>query len=985
MDRSTGAEAARLAALRELRVLDTPPEPVFDALVEAAALACDMPISMISLIDAERQWFKAAIGLEGTRETPREHAFCAKAIRDDELLEVPDATLDPRFADNPMVVDPPGIRFYAGAPLCLGDGSRVGTLCVLDRKPGELTPSQRTVLGHLAEAAVKLLEARRTALELGVNEAMLHETGALADIGGWELDLESGAIAWSEQTCRIHGLDPGYRPSLREAIRFYAPEARPLVLRALRGAVEQGRSWDLELPFVRSDGHRLWVRAVGRAEREEGRIVRLLGAFQNVTAQVHQRRALERAHERMVLATESGRIGVWDWHVRADTLDWTPQMYELFGLPPGPERVVPDHWLERVHPDDRPTIEDSLHDALAGHEELDAEFRVVHDDGSVHHLRIAARPTRSPDDAALRLLGTCWDVTPLRRLSDELAGQRELLHVTLQSIGDAVITTDAAGRVTWLNPEAEHLCGWSSSEAACRALPEVFEIVHGETRQPAVDPVTTCLATGLTANLADGTVLLSRGGEEYGIQDSAAPIRDADGELLGSVLVFRDVSEQRRLAGEMSYRATHDALTGMVNRSELELRLGRALTRAREEGGERALLYVDLDRFKLVNDACGHGVGDRLLQQVARLMGSVIGAGDTLARIGGDEFAVIVEEASGEAAHRLGRKLCARMDDFRFAHEGQRFRIGASIGLVPIDCRWTGAAAIMRAADAACYAAKDAGRNRVHAWFDTDQSMRERDRETRWAARIEQALDEDGFALHAQRIGPANGEPDGLHAEILVRLRDEEGRTIPPGAFLPAAERFHLVTRIDRWVLQRVIGIVGALADLSTVRTICINLSGQSVGDREFRRDAIAALERAGGEVCRRLCLEITETAAITNVGDAAAFTLQMRALGVRIALDDFGAGASSFGYLRNLSADVLKIDGRYIRNMLDDALDDAAVRCFVDVARLTGMQTVAEHVDRPELLERVRAIGIDCVQGYLLHEPEPLENVFRSAESAAA
>ena len=728
------------------------------------------------------------------------------------------------------------------------------------------------------------------------------------------------------------------------------------------------------------------MRALGRTEFENGKPVRVLGAFQDITRRTAERHALEQAHERMVLATESGRIGIWDWDIASGEADWTPQMYPLLGMPPGPERVAGEAWMARVHHGDRDALRESVRQALASGEPLDTEFRTLRGNGGIGHLRVAARTTRGADGReAIRMRGAIWDVTPLRDLSDELAAQHERLRVTLQSIADAVVTVDADARVTWLNPAAERLTGWRSDEAAGLAVGNVCPLVDEETLQADPDPVSACLGGDAEPRPSGRSLLISRTGERFGVENSVAPIRSAAGELLGAVFVCRDVSEQRRLSREMSYRASHDALTGLVNRTELETRLERTLARAREHGSAHALIYIDLDRFKLVNDTCGHSIGDRLLQQVAKLMASAMRLEDTLARTGGDEFAALLEDCSSDHAERVAREICRRLDDFRFVHDKQRFHIGASIGLVPIDGRWTDIAAPMKAADLSCYAAKRAGRNRVHRWLETDARLTEHGREAAWVARLEQALDDDRFVLFAQRIDPAAGRTDALHAELLIRLRNDDGRLIGPDAFLPAAERFHLATRIDRWVLHETIGRLGSLAAPSAGMTLCVNVSGQSVGDAEFHRDAIAALTRAGEDVCRRLCLEITETAAITNMDDAVAFAEKVRLLGVRIALDDFGAGASSFDYLRRLPADVLKIDGRYIRNMIDDPLDDAAVRCFVDVARVTGVRTVAEYVDRPEVLARVREIGIDHVQGFLLHEPEPLDDLLAAPCRAAA
>ncbi len=1234
-------EPERLRALQRLDVLDSAPEREFDALVAAAALICGVPISLVSLIDRDRQWFKANVGLSGVTETPRDMAFCAHAILADGLFEVPDALADPRFADNPLVTTAPDIRFYAGVPLRLSGGEHVGTLCVIDRVPRQLTDQQRETLRLLSIAAVQALESRRMARAfvagearfrslseaspLGVfatdaggactytnarwrsifglseanalgegwsrtlhpddklavftewqraaalkqdfdmefrvrrddgsvrhvrsvsrpvlddqgqvaefvgsveditdrlqarqaldekherlaaivegtgagtwewnvqtgetrfnerwaqivgatladlspttiqtwgdlahpddlarsgallqahfngetaayecearmrhrdghwvwvldrgklltrsadgqpewmfgthlditerkkqeeqlrkSEELLNRTGALAEVGGWDVDIASGHIRWSEQTCRIHGVEPGYQPQLAEAINFYAPEARPTIEAAVAQAMAEGEGWDLELPFIQQGGQRIWVRAVGSAAFEAGKPVRLFGAFQDITQRVHAQQALRAAQQRVTLATESGRIGIWDWNLQTGVLIWDALMYGLYGMPEGPGTDGYELWARHLHPDDRSRAEGAVHAALQSGADFQSEFRIVWADGSVHHLCASGRIVRGAEGKAERMVGANWDVTQLRQLTSELAGKHELLRVTLQSIGDAVITTDAEGRVTWLNPAAERMTGWLCGEAMQRPLAQVFHIVNEETRQPTENPVATCLKQGKIAGLAKHTVLVSRNGEEFGIEDSAAPIRNPDGQVLGAVLVFHDVTEQRRLSGEMSYRATHDALTGLVNRTEFESRLRRTLDKAHEDRSEHALLYIDLDQFKLVNDACGHSVGDQLLQQIAKLLQEAVRARDTLARLGGDEFAVILEHCTADQAARLAQKICDRMEEFRFIHEERRFRIGTSIGLVPVDNRWANTAAAMQAADTSCYAAKEAGRNRVHAWFDTDKAMRARHGEMQWATRLEQALDEKRFVLYAQRIEPLDGPSAGLHAEVLLRLLDTDGSLIPPGAFLPAAERFHMATRIDRWVLKQAVRQIQSTADLKRLDTLCINLSGQSVGDRAFHRHAIDALTEAGGAVCERICLEITETAAVTNMADAAVFIGQVRALGVRIALDDFGAGASSFGYLKTLKVDLLKIDGSFIRDVIDDPLGDAAVRCFVDVARVVGVKTVAEFVDRAEVLVRVRELGIDYAQGYLVHKPEPIENVFRVFSNSA-
>jgi len=411
----------------------------------------------------------------------------------------------------------------------------------------------------------------------------------------------------------------------------------------------------------------------------------------------------------------------------------------------------------------------------------------------------------------------------------------------------------------------------------------------------------------------------------------------------------------------------------------------RLLENAKAEHSSSALMYIDLDQFKLVNDACGHSVGDQLLRQVSSLLQSCVRGRDTVARLGGDEFGILLERCDMHQAKSIGEKICDQMNEFRFLHDERRFRVGTSIGLVPLDDRWANMAQVLQAADASCYAAKEAGRNRVHAWFDTDRAMKSRHGDMQWVTRLEEALDEDRFELYAQKIIPIHEPNDRLHFEVLLRLREPDGTLVPPGAFLPAAERFHMATRIDRRVTARVFDWLSGLGhEINQIEMVSVNLSGQSIGDRTFHQHLLKSIKLAQFDV-RKLCFEITETAAITNFGDAKVFIDEVRRLGAKVALDDFGAGVSSFSYLKTLPVDFLKIDGQFITDLLDDKLDEAAVRCFHDVAKVVGVRTIAEFVEREDVLTALREIGIDMAQGYLVHRPEPIENLvstFRMIES---
>jgi len=350
--------------------------------------------------------------------------------------------------------------------------------------------------------------------------------------------------------------------------------------------------------------------------------------------------------------------------------------------------------------------------------------------------------------------------------------------------------------------------------------------------------------------------------------------------------------------------------------------------------------------------------------------------GDVVARLGGDEFALLLPACQTAAAERVAKTICAQFADFRFVHGEHRMLVGASIGLAAVDDHWIDPAAVMQAADASCYSAKQTGRNRVVTFSDDESAILQRAGESQWARRIEQALDEDRFVLHGQKIVPLHNRDPGAKLELLLRMVDVDGSLISPAAFMPSAERYHLMGRVDRWVVRHAIAWLHGLLERGDAPSVSVNLSGQSVSDRGFHRWALDELAAAGPAVCQRVILEVTETAVVTNLADAANFMGEARALGVKTALDDFGAGSSSFGYLKKLPLDYLKIDGQFIRNILTDPLDAAAVRCFVDVARVVGLKTVAEFVESEEIQRHLAELGVDLVQGYHVHRPGPLPTV---------
>ena len=560
----------------------------------------------------------------------------------------------------------------------------------------------------------------------------------------------------------------------------------------------------------------------------------------------------------------------------------------------------------------------------------------------------------------------------LAQTNDVLRTDKELFRITLASIGDAVITTDSTAHVTYVNTVAEHLTGWDHLAATGHPLTEVFHILDEVTREPATDPVGRCLKRGERVGPGKRSLLIGRDQRELNIDMSAAPIRDSDNTSIGVVLVFRDVTGERKLAQQLSHQATHDTLTGLVNRDEFERRLIHLLGSANPYV-PHVLLYLDLDQFKVVNDTWGHAAGDDLLRQVSALLRTKLRARDTLARLGGDEFGILLEHCSVIEANRLSNSLREVLQGFRFGWNEKRFTITVSIGLVSITQAGETLAAVLSAADSSCYAAKEKGRNRVHVYQSDDTVLAQRNSEMRWMPRIQQALADERFRLYYQPIIALGSDAHEAHGEILLRMLDEAGHIVLPGAFLPAAERYGLMAGLDRWVVRRSFEALSARSGIGDNVMFHINISGQSLGAADFL-DFVTEQIDTTCVVPRNLCFEITETSAVSELAHALRFIATLKARGCQFALDDFGTGLSSFSYLKSLPVDYLKIDGGFVKGLVADAIDQALVEAVHHIGHIMNLRTIAECVENQAILLKLKQIGVDYGQGYALGHARPLD-----------
>ena len=573
------------------------------------------------------------------------------------------------------------------------------------------------------------------------------------------------------------------------------------------------------------------------------------------------------------------------------------------------------------------------------------------------------------------------DITQRKQAEAELQRLGEYNTLLLESTGDGIFGVDSELRCTFANHVACDMLGFSSDELIGQDMHALVQHSHEDGRPLAREqsPIYQTIREGKYL-WSESDVLWHQGLEPFPVQYSCNALR-SDGAIAGAVVVFRNIAEARAMAQKMEYLATHDPLTALFNRHEFERRLRAAMDNMSAKDQDCALCYLDLDQFKVVNDTCGHVAGDELLRQLASILHGRLRKQDTLARLGGDEFGVLFQGRSLHRAVNIAHEILGEIQNFRFVWEDKTFSVGASIGIVALTEEITDAARALSAADAACYIAKDAGRNRVHIYEQDDEELTQRQGEMQWVSRIRDALDRQQFFLAGQLIKPVTSgcNEAGTGLEVLVRMRDNEGNTILPGAFLPAAERYNLITALDRWVVEETLQYMGRHSDLLDGLEFCtINLSGSSIGDEEFLTFVVDQLARTRIPE-GKLCFEITETAAVANLSQAIDFISILKKYGCRFALDDFGSGMSSFTYLKNLPVDFLKIDGNFVRDMARDPIDRAMVAAIHQVGNVMGIRTVAEFVENEEILVALREIGVDYAQGFGVSRPQRLDDILRS------
>ncbi len=690
--------------------------------------------------------------------------------------------------------------------------------------------------------------------------------------------------------------------------------------------------------------------------------------------------------------------------------------------------ALPHGLFAVIHPDDRAAVQAAYAACGATGEPLRCEYRVVTRAGALRWLLDEGRMIRGADGVPQFLQGVLIDITEDKRREAELQAHRLHLQtmvaertaqlerqtgllaetnaslvkeiderrlaeqalrrseahfrLLLESAGEGIYGLDTEGRCIFVNDAALEMLGYGREELLGQPTHERIHhsredgSAYAEDECPIYDAFRVGVARrGMVEPLwrKDGSMLIA----EY----SSYPLREDDA-VSGAVLVFRDVTESHALASQLAWQATHDALTGLINRQEFERRLAQAIDGVRRDGGVHALCYLDLDRFKLVNDTAGHAAGDELLRQVSRLLEGHMRQRDSLARLGGDEFGVLLEHCPADRALRLAVGMRDAVRDYRFSWQGRSFTVGVSIGVVAVDADTESAAAAMSAADAACYVAKEQGRNRAHLYQADEVNATEQRSQMRWVSRLSQALDENRFRLYCQAIVPLHaGAATRPHYEVLLRLQEAEGPLIEPMAFMPVAERYSLMPAIDRWVLAEVVRAC-AVTQNEAAPLFAVNLSGRSLADDRLA-GYLAELLQAHGVSGDRLCLEIAEASTAENLSRSSQRISEFKMLGCRIALDCYGSGMSAFADLRMLPVDFIKIDGGFIRSLAEDRLNHAVTEAINRVAHVMSIETVAGCTETASIVTALKKLGIDHAQGYVLGMPQPIETLIAAPSVA--
>jgi diguanylate cyclase (GGDEF)-like protein/PAS domain S-box-containing protein len=977
-------EAARLAALHSYGVLDTAPETGFDDLTVLAARACEMPIALVSLLDSDRSWFKSRLGF-ALSEAPREVALCSHNLNGPDLLLVPDTLADPRFADNPMVRGTPGIRFFAGAPLVTVDGQVLGSLCVMDHRPRTLGVEQLDTLQRLARQVVQQLELRRLSQSHDQAQARLlqqadelHRLAIVAERTNNNVMLLSlqGKVLWVNAAFRrATGYADHEMLGRKPEALLRVPGTGQGALNELEAARIEHRSCRVQLPNRMRDGSLRWFEVELQPLHDDAGVVQ---GFSSVATDVTEL-VQEREFLRTLLQALPVGVMVRDTQARiveanaaAQTITRSTRA-ELLG-----QTFLGTVWEHRHDADGQTSA--STHPVLrilAGQAVPPDELMSVRSaDGSQRMLRIRAAPLPAADGSLAGVVTVFSDETRQHL-------QEQMLSVARSAARVAPWTMDLSTYQVRFDVDAGQVMGLTMGDG-CTPVDGHVDVawgpdVHPDDKGEAMAALKRHLDDPSQPYRAEYRMRTRDGSWRWYLACGGVIERRADGRPRTLAGMLLDVDDRRRAQAALERAATTDELTGLPNRRELQRRLQQVLAAAQRRGRCGALLMLDLDHFKRINDSLGHACGDQLLQSLTARLQQALRAEDTLARMGGDELIVVLPEigdhpeAAALHAQQVADKLLLSLTE-PFVLAAGDYSVGASIGITVFPkSDGDTAADLIREADTAMYEAKAAGRGLSrHFRADMQQAvMRRFDIERALKA----ALGGDELSIHLQPQWHADGALFG--AEVLLRWHPADRRPISPAEFIPVAEDSGLILPLGRWVLERAMLLAAEQRAAGRPLKLAVNLSPRQFRDPNFVDHFDELLARTGARASD-LTLELTEGVLMDDVEVGARRMAQLADRGASLSIDDFGTGYSSLMYIKRLPIHELKIDQAFVRDVTSNADDASIVRAMLGIASRFGIRTVAEGVETEAQAAFLRAHGCPVLQGYLLGRPVPVDDFLR-------
>ncbi len=741
--------------------------------------------------------------------------------------------------------------------------------------------------------------------------------------------------------------------------------------------IEQGFVRDLRVSTFgktssRWDNHEKWLQVnIKLIRKVEGSF--LIWTFTDNTSGSHAEAALIESENKFQNVIQGAQEGIWEWQAGLEGSEWWSQpMYELLGLKVDECEIGLSQLQRLIHPDDRDLFANAWAKLITEKgKHLLLETRIAVKKQGYRWFVIRGTADYDFMCNAKKVVGSISDIHLQKQAQVQLADEKDKVVATLRSIVDAVITTNERGEVQYINQAASRFLNCAEEQAKGKHIEKIIDLYEEESEQKIESPILSCLSGSQKKNQKLNADIITKAGTKYTVQLMVTPLISQTGKLYGAVTVMNDVTNLRLLARRLRYQASHDSLTSLINRSEFERNVRKAILDAKTKQKKSSLIYLDLDRFKMVNDLYGHAAGDELLIQFSNLVKSKLRGSDILARLGGDEFALLLSGCSLEEAEEKAHEILQAIQEYKFIWEQKSFNVEASIGVAEINQKCFDLSYVLSAVDSACYLAKEAGRNCVRVFREGDESINRRRGQERWLQRFDKALNEGRLVVTAQSIinikANKNVQVDKNGFEILIRMQDDNGRLVPPNAFLPAVERYNRAPKLDRWILDKVLMLLAENRSvLAQIDKCSINLSGQSLVSEGFLPFTMAKLKEYEIEPSK-ICFEITETAAIANLDQATSFVQSLKDL--------------SFAYLKTLPVDFLKIDGMFVKDIHHDNVSRAMVKAINEMGHVLGKQTIAEYVENEDILKILKEIGVDFAQGFHAGRPEPILEFFESSQ----